>query len=66
MNDISSWFDVRMITDKLIDFLPNLITAIGILVAFWLLAKLTRPALRRVLQRANFADSLIDLLVDNV
>ncbi len=46
--------------------LPKLAAAILVFLAFYLLLRMTRPALRAILRRANFAPALIHLLVDGV
>lgn len=43
--------------------LPRVMTAIGALVAFWLLHRAASPLLRRALLRAQFDTGLVDLLV---
>lgn len=54
------------ISNMLVDFIPKLGAAILIFLLFWLLLRLTRPALRRILRRADFAEALVRLLVDNL
>ncbi len=58
--------DTRYLTNKVIDFLPKLGAALLVLFFFWVLERLTRPALRGLLRRARIDDALNRLLVDNV
>jgi small conductance mechanosensitive channel len=46
--------------------IPRVVAAAAILIVFWLLLRITRPVLWRVLVRAQFAKALINLLVDGV
>jgi small conductance mechanosensitive channel len=45
---------------------PRIIAAAAVLLAFWVVLRLSRPALRGVLHRAHFAPALINLLVDGL
>jgi small conductance mechanosensitive channel len=47
-------------------FAPKLLAALLVLLAFWTLLRITQPPFRSVLRRADFADALVHLLVDNV
>jgi small conductance mechanosensitive channel len=46
--------------------IPRVLAAFFVLLLFWLALKLTRPALRGVLNRAHFAPALVHLLVDGL
>ena len=46
--------------------IPRVVAALFVLLLFWLALKLTRPALRGVLNRAHFAPALVHLLVDGL
>lgn len=52
--------------EQVVRWSPNLLAAVGILLGFWLLTRLTSPPLRKALRRAAFSASLTRLLVDNV
>lgn len=45
---------------------PRVLAALTVLAGFWLVLRLTRPALRAVLHRAHFAPALVRLLVDGL
>ena len=47
-------------------FGPPILAALAVLLAFWILFRLTRPPLRAVLRRAGIQEALIHLLIDNV
>ena len=49
-----------------LEFMPRLVAAMGIGVGFWLLQRITVPALRTLLYHAGFDPSLTKLLVDNI
>lgn len=58
--------DPQQLAMMAVGYLPRLLAALAVLFVFWLLLKATRPALRAVFRRADFAEPLIRLLVDNV
>jgi small conductance mechanosensitive channel len=58
--------DPAQVQTALLAIAPRLVSALLVLVAFWLLARLTQPALRGALQRAHFDPALITLAVDGV
>lgn len=66
MSEFLERLDPAVLTEMVVGFLPKVVAAFLVLVAFWLLLRVTRPTLRRLLRRADFADALIGLLVDNV
>jgi small conductance mechanosensitive channel len=45
---------------------PRVLAAILVFLLFWLLQRLTRPALRALLHRAHLHETLIHMLVDNL
>ncbi|HXI21214.1 MAG TPA: mechanosensitive ion channel family protein [Gemmatimonadales bacterium] len=45
---------------------PKVLAAVLVYLAFWFLLRVTQPALRRILARAQFEPALVRLLVDNV
>lgn len=46
--------------------LPKVVMALFVLFGFWLVLRTTRPLLRRILHRADFDKTLIDMLVDGL
>jgi len=66
MPDILSFLDPDRLRVMAVEFIPKVVAAVAVLGVFWLIVKLTRPTLRAILRRADFADALIRLLVDNV
>ena len=64
--DWTRLIDPEWFAERLLDLLPNLATALLIYAAFWAFVRITRPALRRTLRRAEFEEALVRLLVDNV
>jgi len=66
MSELLDRLDPAVLTTMVVGFLPKLLAAVMVLAAFWLLLRVTRPTLRRLLRRADFADALIKLLVENV
>jgi len=49
-----------------VDFIPDLLAALLVLIAFWIFLKVTTPTLKAVLKRADFQEGLIHWLVDNI
>jgi small conductance mechanosensitive channel len=45
---------------------PRVVAALLVLLLFWLVLRITQPALRAALHRAHFVDALIDLMVDRL
>lgn len=66
MQDAFSLLDPDQIAAMVVDFVPKLTAAIIVFLLFWLLVRVTRPTLRALLRRADFAETLTKLLVDNV
>jgi small conductance mechanosensitive channel len=54
------------ITAFLLAAVPRIVAGILVLLVFWAILRLTRPALRGILHRAHFAPALINLLVDGL
>lgn len=66
MNWLPFDIDAAQVQLALTAFMPRLAAALLVLAGFWLLLRVTQPALRAALQRAQFVDGLIRLLVDGV
>ncbi len=50
----------------LLAFAPRALAAFIVLLLFWIVLRITQPALRAALRRAHFVDGLIKLLVDGL
>ncbi|MCP4546297.1 MAG: mechanosensitive ion channel [bacterium] len=66
MSNILSAIDIDKIADLLLDFAPKLLTAILIMLGFWLLFRISRRALRSILGRSGMEQALIIMLVDHI
>lgn len=66
MSDLLANLDPEVLTEMLVGFVPQLVAALLVLAGFWVFLRITRPTLRGLLRRADFADALVHLLVDNV
>lgn len=58
--------DGERLTALLFLAVPRVVAALVVFALFWVLLRITRPVLVRVLERAQFAPALISLLVDGV
>lgn len=63
---VLSSFDGDQVRSALLIALPRVASAVLVLILFWVALRLTRPLIRRVLQRARFADALVGMLVDGL
>lgn len=66
MQQVFDLLDPERAVNMVVDFVPKLAAAALVLLTFWVLLKITQPPLRAALQRANFVQTLVHLLVDNV
>ena len=66
MDSIQDLIDVRELMTTVVAFVPKLGAALLVLLVFWLIFRFSRPALRAVLQKADFHEALIQLMVDNL
>jgi len=66
MNDILQRIDVDGLLNRFVAFLPSAVAALLVLLVFWVVYRVTRTPLNKVLQRAGIAAPLIHMLVDNV
>lgn len=58
--------DIESVVAKFYEVLPNIGAALTVLFGFWVLYIVTRGMLRRVLLRADFNQTLIRILVQNI
>ena len=66
MDRIAELIDVKELMTTFVAFVPRVGAALLVLVAFWLVYRASRPALRVALQKAEFHEALIELMVDNL
>ncbi|MDH5234734.1 MAG: mechanosensitive ion channel family protein [Gemmatimonadota bacterium] len=66
MNWLPFDIDADRLQTGVLAFLPRLLAALLVLLAFWAVLRITQPAIRAALQRAQFVDGLIHLLVDGL
>jgi len=66
LQQVLDLLDFRAMLNSLVGYVPNVLAALAILAAGWLLLRLTRRPLRRALERADFSPGLRGLLVDSV
>ena len=58
--------NVNLIWTMAITAIPKIALALLVLLGFWVVLRTARPLLRRILFRANFDSTLIDMLVDGL
>ena len=63
---LQEWIDLKQVTTRLVEFLPQLVAAILVMAAFLALFRLFRRPLRAILDKAGFHEALVHLLVDNI
>lgn len=66
MQDVLELVNLTNILNVAIGFAPKALAALLVLLAFWLLMRVTTPGIRRLLTRARLAEPLIRLVVDNL
>jgi small conductance mechanosensitive channel len=66
MFNIQEFLDLRQLLTLFVSQLPNLISAILILVLFWFLNRFTRKALMKLMERTNIETALSNLLINSV
>ncbi len=66
MDKILESIDVSKLTTDVVGFLPRVATALLIFIGFLLVYRITRPTLEGVLNRANFHEALVRLIVRNI
>jgi small conductance mechanosensitive channel len=66
MTRLLQLIDVENIVNSVTAYLPNILAAVLLLFVFWMGYRITRKPLKLILQRANFHENLIKLLVENL
>ncbi len=66
MPPLFDWLNRARLEAAVVAAAPRILGALVVLLLFWLLLRLSRPLLHRVLLRAHFADALVRLLVDGL
>src|SRR5260370_36671886 len=62
MRPIWDRLNVEQLLTELVAWLPKMLSAIAVFVVFWVILRVTRPALARILPRAGFDRALGDML----
>jgi small conductance mechanosensitive channel len=65
MNRLLEWLDTGLLL-RVLGFAPSVIAAVAILALFWLIFRITRGSLRRVLERAGLHSTLVSMIADRV
>jgi len=66
MTKLLDLIDAEVLITKFMTFLPDLLAAVTILIAFWVFSRISQKPLRLILQKAGIHENLIRLLVNNV
>jgi small conductance mechanosensitive channel len=66
VNDLLNTLDVEGLATRMVAFLPGLLTALVILLLFWIGYRLSRVPLRKSLERLGLAAPLVNLLVESI
>ncbi|MFO7949682.1 MAG: mechanosensitive ion channel family protein [Candidatus Fermentibacteraceae bacterium] len=66
MGWLANSVNAEQLLTQLVEFLPKMLVAVLILLAFWLLYRATRGSLRSLMARSDMDSILIGLLVDKV
>ena len=66
MDRIAELIDVKELLTAVVAFVPKVGAALLVLVAFWLIYRVSRPGLRAALHKADFHEALIQLMIDNL
>lgn len=66
MGNLLDSLQAEHIVRMVVDFVPDLLAALLVLVVFWIFLKVTSPTLKAVLKRADFQEGLIHWMVDNI
>lgn len=63
---LEQWVDVKELVTQAIEFTPKLFAAFAVLLAAWIIYRVTRKVFRLALDRVEFEPALVDLLIDNI
>lgn len=63
---LQDWIDLKQVTTRLVEFLPQLVAAVLVMLAFLALFRVIRRPLRAILEKTGFHEALVHLLVDNI
>ena len=66
MDAILTYLDIDSLVTQVVTYLPRLIAALLVMLAFWLLYRVSRRPLRAALGHSGLHVKLIDLLVENI
>jgi small conductance mechanosensitive channel len=66
MTKLLNLIDAEVLITKFMTFLPDLLAAVAILIAFWVFYRISQKPLRLILQKAGIHENLIRLLINNV
>ena len=66
MDRIQELIDVKELMTTVVSFAPRLGAALIVLLVFWLIYRVSRVPIRAALQKADFHEALIQLVVDNL
>jgi small conductance mechanosensitive channel len=66
MGGILDLLDSQQVLNLIIEFVPNLVVAIGLLTLFWVLYRVTCPPLESALERAGIHQTVVRMLVRNI
>jgi small conductance mechanosensitive channel len=58
--------DVSHLTTRVVEYLPAVIAAVAIMLAFWLVYRIVSTPMRKLLSRVGFQPALTTMLVDNI
>lgn len=64
--NIAQLLDPEYLTTQVVSWIPRVFAAILVFLVFWVLTRITRPALGSALHRARFDEALVKLLVDQL
>jgi small conductance mechanosensitive channel len=66
MDKIEGLIDVRELVTAVVAFVPKIGAALLVLLAFWLIYRVSRPAIRAALHKMGLHEALVQLMVDNL
>jgi small conductance mechanosensitive channel len=66
VDELLNTLDVERLATQFVAFVPGLLTALAILLLFWIGYRLSRVPLRKALERLGLAAPLVNLLVESI